>query len=152
MRLSPNDTYKFNMQTVVAHAYLIAGRFGESVSWAEMAIRERSTHLSAWRVLAAGCALSGQREQAQKAMMRIRDLDPALRLSNLNERIPFRRQEDSGLLAEGCARQDCRNDPGSLPRSSASQCRPAPSHAIPDLNKTACAWKQPPLEGRLDRR
>jgi adenylate cyclase len=68
---------------------------------AEMAVRERSTHLSAWRVLAAGYAFSERQEQAQKAMMRVRVLDPALRLSNLNESVPFRRQEDSGLLAEG---------------------------------------------------
>jgi adenylate cyclase len=100
MRLSPNDTHLFNMQAVVAYGHFLAGRFGEAVSWAEMAVRERSSHLSAWRVLAASHALSGQQEKAHKAMARVRDLDPALRLSNLNDVIPFR-PKDLALLADG---------------------------------------------------
>jgi TolB-like protein/class 3 adenylate cyclase len=100
MRLSPNDTHKFNMQTVVAFGHLIAGRFGEAVHWAEMAIRESSNHPSSWRVLAASYALSGLQEQAQKAMVRLCDLDPPRRLSNLKDVIPLR-PKDLELLAEG---------------------------------------------------
>jgi TolB-like protein len=100
MRLSPNDTYKFNMQTVVACGHLLAGRFGEAVRWAEMAIRESSSHPSSWRVLAASYALSGLQEQAQRAMVRLCDLDPARRLSNLKDVIPLR-PKDLELLANG---------------------------------------------------
>ena len=94
MRLSPNDTHLFNMQAVVAYGHLYAGRFNEAVSWAEMAVRESSSHLTAWRALAASCALSGRQEQAQKAMAHVRDLDPALRLSDLKDAIPLRRPQD----------------------------------------------------------
>jgi adenylate cyclase len=100
MRLSPNDTHLFNMQAVVAYGHFLAGRFGDAVSWAEMAVRERSSHLSAWRVLAASYALSGQQEKAHKAVDRVRDLDPTLRLSNLKDVIPFR-PKDLELLADG---------------------------------------------------
>ena len=62
MRLSPNDTHKFNMQTVVAaHAHLIAGRLGEAVQWAEMVVRESSSHPSS--VLAASYGERRQRQQ-----------------------------------------------------------------------------------------
>ena len=62
MRLSPHDIHIFNMQTVVAYAHLMSGRFNDAIAWAEMALRERSGHASALRVLAAGCALSGRPE------------------------------------------------------------------------------------------
>lgn len=101
MRLSPHDIHIFNMQTVVAYAHLVAGRYNEAITWAEMALRERSSHVSALRVLAASCALSGRHEQARKTMARLRELNPALRLSNLMDYIPLRRAEDFGLLADG---------------------------------------------------
>jgi TolB-like protein len=101
MRLSPHDIHIFNMQTVVAYAHLVTGRFDHAIIWAEMALRERSNHVSALRVLAASCALSGRPEQARKAMVLLRELNPALQLSNLSEYIPLRRAEDFSLLAEG---------------------------------------------------
>ena len=101
MRLSPHDIHIFNMQTVVAYAHLLSGRFNDAITWAEMALRGRSGHASALRVLAASSALSGRPEQARKAMTRLREVNPALRLSNVSEYIPLRRAEDLHLLTEG---------------------------------------------------
>jgi adenylate cyclase len=101
MRLSPNDTYAFSMRAVIAYGHLIAGRFSEAVPWAEMAVRERPNHLTSWRALAASCALSGRQEQAYKAVARLRDLDPALRLSSLKDVLLFRRPQDWALLTNG---------------------------------------------------
>ena len=101
MRLSPHDIHIFNMQTVVAYAHLLSGRFNDAIAWAEMALRGRSGHASALRVMAASSALSGRPEQARKAMTRLREVNPALRLSNVSEYIPLRRAEDLRLLTEG---------------------------------------------------
>jgi hypothetical protein len=87
------------MQAVIAYGHLYAGRFNEAVSWAELAVRE--SHPTAWRALAASCALSGRHEQAQRAMAHLREHDPALRLSDLKDAIPLRRPQDLGVLVDG---------------------------------------------------
>jgi len=43
----------------------------------------------------------GRQEQARKAMKRARELDPTLRLSNLDSFIPLRRAEHRAMLATG---------------------------------------------------
>ena len=101
MRLSPQDPQLFQMQTAAAYAHFGAGRYAEAALWADKALVEQPSHLPANRVLAASCALIGRQEQASKAMARLRELDPALRLSNLKELLPVRRPEDSNRLAEG---------------------------------------------------
>ena len=52
-------------------------------------------------VTAASAALAGKLAQAEKAMSRIREVNPGLRLSNLKSFIPFRRDEDFNRWAEG---------------------------------------------------
>jgi predicted Zn-dependent protease len=100
MRLSPYDPHKFNMQAVVAYGYILLRRFDEAASWAEKAVRERSTHITSWRVLAASYALCGRMEQATKAVAQLRELDPALRLSNLKDVIPIQPKEMMELFAD----------------------------------------------------
>jgi hypothetical protein len=55
----------------------------------------------ATRVVAASAALAGKPAESQKAMAHLRQLDPALRLSNLKNLHPFRWPEDSARWAEG---------------------------------------------------
>jgi adenylate cyclase len=52
-------------------------------------------------VAAASGALAGRLPQAEKAMARVRQLNPALRISNLKDFLPFGRQEDFDRWAEG---------------------------------------------------
>jgi adenylate cyclase len=100
IRLSPYDPHIFNMQTATAYAHFIAGRYAESLSWAEMAIRERRNHVLALRILSASCAMAGRLEQARETLVRLLELDPALRISNLRHVSPFRRPEDFAKFAE----------------------------------------------------
>jgi tetratricopeptide (TPR) repeat protein len=104
MRLSPHDPHLFNMRSATAYAHFIAGRYAEAVSWAEMAIRERPNHSSALRILSASYAMAGRLEQARKTVAHLRELDPGLRISNLDQMNPFRRPEDYASLAEGLRR------------------------------------------------
>jgi hypothetical protein len=53
------------------------------------------------RIAAASNALAGRLGEAQKAIARVRQLDPARRISNINDWIPLRRSEDIAKFAEG---------------------------------------------------
>jgi tetratricopeptide (TPR) repeat protein len=101
MRLSPQDPQMFGMQTATAFGHFFAGRHDEALSWAETAVRDKSNYLLANCVAAASSALSGRPAEAEKAMARLRQLDPGLRLSNLKDLVPIRRPEDFSRWAEG---------------------------------------------------
>ena len=104
MRLSPQDPYIFGMHAGIACAHLIAGRYTEALSWARAAIRERPNMLMANCVTAASAALAGETVEAEQAIDRLRQLDPKLRISNLQNVIPSRRPEDFTKWTDGLRR------------------------------------------------
>jgi TolB-like protein/class 3 adenylate cyclase/Tfp pilus assembly protein PilF len=101
MRLSPQDPQIFNMHAGTAAAHLFAGRYVEALSWAKTSVREQQDYVLPMTMAAASSALSGRLAEAQKAMTRLRQLAPALRVSNLNDLVPLRRTEDLAKLSEG---------------------------------------------------
>jgi TolB-like protein/Flp pilus assembly protein TadD len=101
LRLSPFDPPIFRVHAGIAYAHFFAGRYEDASTSAEIALRSQPNYLTALRGAAAIQALAGRLDEAQKTMARIRELDPALRLSNLGELMPFRRAEDFGRWAEG---------------------------------------------------
>jgi TolB-like protein len=100
-RLSPLDPEISRMQSGMAMAHLLAGRFDAASSWAEMAFRELPSLLYPVGALAASHALAGRMDQAQQAMRHMRQLDPTLRISKLADWLPFYRTEDLAMLADG---------------------------------------------------
>jgi TolB-like protein len=101
MRLSPLDPTLYHMQAGTAFAHLFAGRFDEASSWAEKAFREEQNYHPAAIVKAASNGLAGRTEAAGRAMERLRQIDPTLRISNLKDRHPIRRPADLATLADG---------------------------------------------------
>lgn len=102
MRLSPLDPILFRMQGATASAHFFAGRYDEASSWAEKALRENPNLQQALRTAAASHALAGRLQEAQKAIARMRQLDPDFRISNMKDRLPaFRRPQDFARYAEG---------------------------------------------------
>jgi tetratricopeptide (TPR) repeat protein len=101
MRLSPQDPQMFGMRVVGAWGHLFAGRYDEALSWAEAAVRDKSNFLRAICAAAASAGLAGKRAEAGRAMARLRQLDPGLRLSNLRDLNPIRRPEDFARWEEG---------------------------------------------------
>ena len=101
LRLSPHYPHTFNMKNATAFAHFIAGRYAEALSWAEAALSERPDHSPSMRILAASCAMIGLTERAGRAMARLRELDPTLRLSNLKNINPLRKPEHFARFAEG---------------------------------------------------
>jgi TolB-like protein/Tfp pilus assembly protein PilF len=101
MRLSPQDTQIFSMHAATACAHFFAGRYAEACSWAQMAMRENANVVPPPCIAAASGALAGRLDEASKAMARLRQLDPDLRLSNLRDLFPIRRSEDFAKWEEG---------------------------------------------------
>jgi TolB-like protein len=104
MRLSPLDPEMFQMQTGMAMAHLFARRFDAASSWLEQAGREAPNVLRIYGFMAASHALAGRMEEAQRAMRHVRRLDPALRISGLDDWVLLRRPEDVAMLADGLRR------------------------------------------------
>jgi tetratricopeptide (TPR) repeat protein len=104
IRHSPQDPQLFAMQTAAAFGHFVAARYDQAFSVAETAVREQPNFLVGQCFVAACGALSGKLPEAEKAMARVRQLNPTLRISNLKEFLPFGRQEDFGPWADGLRR------------------------------------------------
>jgi TolB-like protein len=104
MRLSPLDPEMFRMQTGTALSHLLAGQFDIASSWAEKAFRNFPSFLFAVSIIAASHGLAGRMDEAHRAMRRLRELDPTLRISTLKDWVPLRRPADLGRFADGLRR------------------------------------------------
>lgn len=94
--LSPVDALKFAWQSAGSYAHFFSGRYADALSWAQQALRERPGYLPAERMVAAASARLGLPVAAQT--QRLRELEPALRVSKLKEQIPLQRAEDLAAL------------------------------------------------------
>ena len=99
---SPIGLRTMGLRTAMAHAHLFAGRYDEAASAAAMALQNNPDFQPALRIDAASNALAGRLAQARKSMARLRELHPALRLSNVRDVLgPYRRAEDVARYGEG---------------------------------------------------
>jgi TolB-like protein/Flp pilus assembly protein TadD len=95
MRLSPLDPLTYFASTGMALTHALAGRYDEAISWATKALHEQPNWATALRVSAMANALSDRMVEARAATARLREVDPALRLGNLDRVAPpLRRAED----------------------------------------------------------
>ena len=95
MRLSPLDPLTYFASTGMAFAHAFAGRYDEAISWATKALHEQPNWATALRVAAIANALSDRMVEARAAMACLREVDPALRLGNVDRVAPpLRRVED----------------------------------------------------------
>src|SRR5260221_4793297 len=102
MRLSPLDPWLLGMRAGTAYAHFFLGRYDEAASWAAMALQDNPDYLPGLRITAASNAMAGRPEQAHKAVARLRQLNPALRVSTLKDVVgPYRRAEDLSRYEKG---------------------------------------------------
>ncbi len=101
IRLSPLDPLIFRAYGGIAFAHVLAGRYDAATVWAERALQQRPNYLPALREAAVSHALSGRLPEAQQEIARLRLADPAARISNLADWIPFRRAEDLARFEDG---------------------------------------------------
>jgi TolB-like protein len=104
MRLSPLDPETYRMQAGMAAAHLFARRFDAASTLADEAFRNLPSFLLAATVAAASHTLAGRLEEGKKAMARVRELDPLMRVSRLGDWLPIRRAEDLETFADGLRR------------------------------------------------
>jgi tetratricopeptide (TPR) repeat protein len=101
LRLNPLDPLSFRVQAGFGYAHFFSTQYEEAADWAGKALRMRPNYLTAVRGAAASHALAGRLNEAQKFMTQMRGLDPVLRIVNLNELLPLRRQEHFDRWREG---------------------------------------------------
>jgi len=105
MRLSPLDPRVTGVRAGIAHAHFFLGHYDEAASWAAMALQDNPDYQPGLRIAAASNAMAARPEQAQKAVARLRQLYPALRVSTLKDMLgPYRRAEDLSRYEEGLRR------------------------------------------------
>jgi hypothetical protein len=80
--------YYFN--SLASTANLVGGRYERAIELAERSAREQREHTPTLRTLAVAQVLSGRLEDAQKTMLRIRELEPGLTVSTFRARYPGR--------------------------------------------------------------
>jgi TolB-like protein len=100
-RISPFDPAMPRMQSASAFAHVFAGRYEKAVAHAEIALSENPVLHMGLRAAALACALAGRASSARAFMARLRDIDPALCISNLQDLTPLQRPQDVSLYAEG---------------------------------------------------
>ena len=101
MRLSPVDPELYRMQAGIAMAHLFAGRVEAASAWAERSYSNLPSFLMVVALIAATRALGGRDEEARRAIDELRQLDPAMRISNVADWLPISRSEHLSIFAEG---------------------------------------------------
>ena len=104
MRLSPLDPWVTRMRSGTATAHFLLGRYDEAASWAAMGLQDNPDYPPGLRIAAASNAMAGRPEQAHKAMARLRQLNPALRVSNLKNLVGPWHAEGFSRFEEGLRR------------------------------------------------
>jgi tetratricopeptide (TPR) repeat protein len=101
MRLNPLSPDMHRMEVGTAIAHLLAGSTEDALSWAEKASRDNADRAFPIGILAAIYACTGRCDEARQAGRQLRQLDPELRLCNLDEWLPFRRPQDLAMFSDG---------------------------------------------------
>jgi tetratricopeptide (TPR) repeat protein len=104
MRLSPLGVWVTPIQSGTAHAHFMLGHYDEAASWAAAALQDNPDYSSALRIAAASNAMAGRPEQARKAVARLRQLNPALRVSTYKDVSGPWRAEGLARMEEGLRR------------------------------------------------
>jgi TolB-like protein len=104
VRLSPLDPLMHLAHSATAFAYFLLGRFDAASAEAERALHLRPDWPPALRVLVMSDALAGRVEPAQHAMVRLRSIQPTLRISNFQEQIFLKRPEHMASCVEAMRR------------------------------------------------
>lgn len=101
IRLSPLDPLIFIVQNGIVLAHFFAGRYEEALDWAQRALRQNPNYAAALIMAAVSGALVGRNEDRDKAVDRLRALDPQVRIANFANVWPLRRTEDLVAFDKG---------------------------------------------------
>src|SRR5262245_47025101 len=94
MRLNPLDLFPFSVELALSWAHFMAGHYEEAVTLGRRAIRQQPNFQPGLRIFAAACVKAGELEEGRAAIARMRELNPAFRVSNIKDVMTLRRAED----------------------------------------------------------
>ncbi len=99
MRLSPLGADVFQMEIGIVMAQVLAGRAEAALDSADRVSRHATDFALPIAIIAACYAQAGRRGEAKRAIQQVNRIDPSLRLSHIDEWLPFRRAEDLKTFA-----------------------------------------------------
>ena len=106
-RLSPLEQGIWHASNGMAHAKYMAGLDAEALNWATLSLRSHESGRAAphLRLAAASAAMLGRFDEARAFCAEFLRMDPARRVSNLDQVLgPYRRQQDVARYKEGLRR------------------------------------------------
>lgn len=103
LRLSPRAPRAHDSLHGMGLAFIQLGRDPEAISVARKSIQQNANFAASWRTLTAALALSGQIEEARKALARVFELDPGCSLDSISIRFGFSEKARARLF-EGLRR------------------------------------------------
>jgi len=98
IRLSPLDPLIFIVYNGLALAHFFSGQYDAAAAAAEKA---GPNYITGVLMLAVSLALAGRTSESEKALSRLRELDPGLSAAKFAELWPLRRPEDCARFQEG---------------------------------------------------
>jgi TolB-like protein len=101
LALSPHDPNIWNMRRGIAFAYFIGERYEEAISASGGAVGIPQNAVFGHATVAASAAHLGLQPRAEQQIALLREVDGSLKLSNLRERFPMRRESDFTRCYEG---------------------------------------------------
>ncbi len=101
LQLSPHDPSISNMRRGIAFAHFVAGRYQEAISAAEIVSPLQQNAIFGLSTAAASAALLGRQAEAERTVQALLAVDPALRVRDLRQRFPMKRDEDFARWEEG---------------------------------------------------
>ncbi len=101
MRLSPLDPFSFRALGAIGLAHFIAGRYDEASTWGEKSMQLRPHYLPAICYVAAAQELAGRHSEALKMMAHLREVDPAMRVSDVKDWMPIRSADGVARYEDG---------------------------------------------------
>jgi adenylate cyclase len=100
LRLNPLDLFPFSVELALSWAHFMAGHYEEAVRLGRRAIRQQPNFQPGLRIFAVACVKAGKLEEGRAAIARMRELNPAFRVSNIKDAMTLRRAEDLAAYEE----------------------------------------------------
>jgi len=102
IRLSPLDPLTFMAYSLIGLCHFLAERYEQALSWDEKSLREHPGWVPSLRRVAASHAMAGRMPQAQRAVERLLEINPAMRVSDIARTAPLvRHRTDLAKLMDG---------------------------------------------------
>jgi TolB-like protein/Tfp pilus assembly protein PilF len=89
MRMSPHDPQNAIFNNGLAVANYLAGRYVEAAGFARKSVQQRDGMMSGHRIYVASLAQAGQTEEAKRALVRLKELQPDVSIAWIEENVPY---------------------------------------------------------------